>query len=100
MILYQLFLVIEEQIRELQVELNSKWDELESLELIERKDVDFINCNYERINGLCIRNLNKHLLSVIISYLDLDGGINRICKYWSYLVSLNKINLASGKKNL
>lgn len=41
----------------------------------------------ERVNGLAIRSLSMHLLSIVFSFLDLNGGINRVCKYWSLIAS-------------
>ena len=32
--------------------------------------------------GLCLRSLNKHLLSVVFSFLPLRGEVSLVCKYW------------------
>jgi hypothetical protein len=65
----------------LESELNSlKTMYREMLEDVKTTDEDedrlilLVNGNNENIPGLCIRMLNKHLVSVIIGYLDLKKG--------------------------
>lgn len=43
-----------------------------------------------------VRCLNKHLLAVVLSYLDLNGGANLVCRYWSLLMIKNRKSLQSG----
>lgn len=40
--------------------------------------------------------LNKHCLSVVLSYLPMNGGANKVCKYWGNLMALNRRGLVSG----
>lgn len=37
--------------------------------------------------GLCIRQLEKSLLTHVLSFLNPAGGVNRVCKYWSQLAA-------------
>jgi hypothetical protein len=48
--------------------LAKKIAELERLEILEKELVSVINDNLEKIPGLCIRSLNKHLLSIRIIF--------------------------------
>lgn len=48
---------------------------------------------YRKYNYRC---LNKHLLAVVLSYLDVNGGVNLVCRYWSLLMVKNRKHLQSG----
>ena len=37
--------------------------------------------------GLCIRSLEKSVLTHVLSYLNPTGGINMVCKYWAQLAA-------------
>mmetsp|Transcript_6842 Transcript_6842/g.10281 ORF Transcript_6842/g.10281 Transcript_6842/m.10281 type:complete len:257 (+) Transcript_6842:79-849(+) len=39
-----------------------------------------------RINGLCIRTLNKELLGKVLDYLRGSGAVGCVCKYWAAIV--------------
>ena len=82
--------VLEQQLFDLQISYNALVDEYNLLDEEEDRDILTVNTFYKRANGLCIRMLNKHLLSYVLSYLDVypisdsvySGANYIICKYW------------------
>lgn len=42
--------------------------------------------------------LNKHLLGVILGFLDCSGGVNYVCKYWAEIASINRLGVISGSE--
>jgi hypothetical protein len=69
------------------------------LRQLEKDLVSTINDNLEKISGLCIRSLNKHLLSVVIGFLDVSitSPVSRVNKFWSKIANDIRINgLVSG----
>ena len=45
-----------------------------------------------KTSGLGIRCLNKHLLSVVLGYLNLRGGANAVCVYWHQIMAEARIH--------
>ena len=58
--------IINEQIKNAEETLARKIAELQRLRQLEKEMVTAINDNLEKIPGLCIRALNKHLLSAVL----------------------------------
>jgi len=79
--------VLEEQVNELKKLLDSKWQEYDALERLEGLDVASINYTLDHIGGICIRCLSKQILSNVLGYLNPNGGINYVCKYWSLIAN-------------
>lgn len=79
--------VLDEQIREIELKLSDKWKHLDVLQEEEDVDVCTINSNYDILDGVCIRCLDKHLLGHVLSYLDANGSIRSVCTYWSYIIT-------------
>ena len=44
------------------------------------------------MSGLGIRCLNKHLLSVVLGYLNLRGGASAVCVYWHQIMAEARIH--------
>ena len=44
------------------------------------------------MSGLGIRCLNKHLLSVVLGYLNLRGGASVVCVYWHQIIAEARIH--------
>lgn len=45
-----------------------------------------IEANMERKNGLCIRVLNKKLLSEVLQFMGPESSVRAVCKYWRAVV--------------
>ena len=100
--------------------LNENLEEIKQLEIEIIQSTNIINKNKEKIIGLNIRYLlfnrfssfflisfiffyirclNQHLLSIVFGYLNLNGGIYNVCKYWRKIVKDNrKIPVTSPEK--
>lgn len=74
--------------------LAKKIAELERLEILEKELVSLVNDNLEKIPGLCIRSLNKHLLSIILGYLDtsITSPLMKVNKFWAKIVNDIRLN--------
>ena len=86
------------QYEHLRIELANKIASLSMLDAEEDALVSFINSNHDSIAGIGIRCLNKHLLSVVLSYLYhpqyevMDGGAGIVCSYWRQIVQDIRLN--------
>ena len=70
----------------MRLELAGKMAALSVAEVEEDGLIERVNSNYDHIAGIGIRSLNKHLISVVLSYLDLYGGGSGVCTYWTKCV--------------
>ena len=78
--------VLEKRIQALTLELNSKRD---ILKLAHNEMFDMhkrIMYNLEKKTGLCIRSLDKKLLSIVLSYLGKREGVYYTCRYWKVCI--------------
>ena len=80
------------QYESLRLQLANKMALLSMLDAEEDRLVSLINSNYDSIAGVGIRCLNKHLLSVVLSYIYhpqyglMDGGAGLVCSSWRQIV--------------
>jgi hypothetical protein len=76
--------IINEQIQVAEETVARKIAELQRLRQLEKELVTVINDNLEKIPGLCMRSLNKHLLSVVLGFLDVSNTspVRRVNKLW------------------
>jgi hypothetical protein len=74
---------LEDQLQSLQRKLALRQTEKQALDA----EIAALEGKVELANiagpGLCIRTLNKKVLSHVLEYLDPSGGINSVCKYWA-----------------
>lgn len=55
-----------------------------------------INYNLDKKNGLCIRCLNKSVLSLVLAFLGPRAEAAQTCKYWFLIVKeLNDVSQSS-----
>jgi len=87
---------LEDQLVSIQSKLNAKRLEEQSLRVAIEDSYDFLALAPQLHLGLGIRSLNKHLLAVVLGYLDLNGGANMVCRYWSLLMVKNRKSIQSG----
>lgn len=79
------------QVTEIQRQLQIKRDALQQVNSDLEKACSTLTASSAAVPGLCIRSLNKSLLSHCLSYLNLHGGVNLVCKYWYGITCENKI---------
>lgn len=78
--------VLERRIEALTKELNAKRD---LLKLAHNEMFDMhkrIMYNLEKKAGLCIRSLDKKLLSIVLGYLGKREGVYYTCRYWKVCI--------------
>jgi len=91
---------LEEQISALSVKLEERYVEYEESENALDEALEVLSNGYSRINGLCIRMLNKHLLSLLISFTEVDGPSALVSKYWNELARDNQIARVGGAERV
>lgn len=74
-------------------ELQLKCRQMHELENEVCDSSEVIDANYEVILGICIRCLDRRLMSNIISYLDIFGGVNYVCVYWALIARDLRLNV-------
>jgi hypothetical protein len=78
---------LEDQLQSLQRKLALRQTEKQTLDA----EIATLEGKVELANiagpGLCIRTLNKKVLSHVLEYLDPSGGINSVCKYWATIAA-------------
>lgn len=78
---------LEDQLQTLQRKLLAKQTEKDALD----REIDQLKRTVELgivlTPGLCIRQLEKRLLTRVLSYLNPTGGVNRVCRYWAQLAA-------------
>lgn len=86
--------ILTKQIQIAEETLARKTAELQRLRHLEKDLVSVINDNLEKIPGLCIRCLNRHLLSIVIGFLDVSiaSPVLQVNKFWSKIGSDIRMN--------
>jgi hypothetical protein len=89
-------LSLERQIKAVEDELLKKQKDLLKLVEEEADDRDVIESYFERVSGLGVRCLNKHLLSVVFGYLPRSHSAGCVSKYWYQIASDTRVLVVSG----
>lgn len=84
---------IEKEVDLLLAEISDKQADKDILMNIQQDNLSIIEEGYSKVNGLCLRLLNRYLLSKVISYLQPHhcSDLSSVCKYWAKLVASNRL---------
>jgi len=91
---------LQEQLEALAMKLEAKYLEYEENENELDSSLQVLSSGYSRINGLCIRMLDKKLLSKLVSFTDFDGPTSLVCKYWNRLAQANQVPHVGGAEGV
>lgn len=86
---------LEEQVRLIKDEIESKRIMLKDAEETACSSLAEINLYFDRISGVGIRCLSRHLLSYVIAYLPLRGPVSLVCKYWLDITRSSLLHLTT-----
>jgi hypothetical protein len=89
---------LEAEIKAVEDELLGRREELVELVEEETECLDTIEWYFERISGVGIRCLNKHLLSVVFGFIPRFGAAGCVNKYWREIAKETRVAVVSSSE--